>query len=410
MENIINYCNINIMKERAWILLSRVLEAILFIMGIWSIWKGDWLWVFACFFGFFLSISPVILKRNLKFSVHWLIELLLVFAISLHVWGGVLHLYSLPFYDKIAHFLASAIVAFFALIAVYILDVFSPRIHMDLVMIGFFIAIFTIAMGGMWEIAEFISDQIFSGGKPVAQVSLNNTMLDLIADAAAGILMGIVGTIGIRRGEFKDILLQFGGEAKKLNTRFLNARNRAIESLRKAIMEGKVDAKAIPIVKKINSISDYFTTSSCSGRIAVMEMPSFGRKRKAKFLGKWHGKVSVNEVKKALEKRGNGEIWFLVQSPIFHVASISMENAKKLLNIANQSGFKYSTIKSINGKIMVEILGTERIDAPLGVNGRIYGGEEYVEVLVEIANKMMERMERNMKRLEKNLEMLRMSA
>ena len=395
------------MNSRVWLIISRILEGTLFIMGLWSIWKKDWLWVFACFFAFFLSISPIILRKSIHFSVHWSIELLLVFAISLHVWGGVLHLYSIPFYDKIAHFLASGIVAFFALIVVYIMDVFSPRIHMDAIMLAFFIAIFTIAMGGVWEIAEFASDQIFSHGEPVAQISLENTMLDMIADTIAGIIMGIAGAIGIRRGEFKEIISHFRKEAKKLNRRFLQARGKALKSLERALEEGQVDERVKPIVEKINSISDYFTTSSCSGRIVVLEAPSFGRKRKAKFLGKWHRKVDVGEVKKALQKGGKGEIWFLVQSSIFHVAAISMEDARKLLNVANQSGFKYSSIKSVNGKIMVEILGTERIDAPLGVDGKIYGGDEYVELLVEIGNRMMERMERNLKRLEKNLDMLK---
>jgi len=117
-------------------------------------------------------------------------------------------------------------------------------------------------------------------------------------------------------------------------------------------------------------------------------------------------RVDVGEVKKALERRGKGEIWFLVQSTIIHVAAISMEDARRLLNVANQSGFKYSSIKSTRGKIMVEILGTERIDTPIGVNGKIYGGEEYLKLLVDIGNRMMERMERNLKRFEKNLGML----
>jgi len=272
------------MDNRLWVAISRVLEGILFIMGIWSIWKEDWLWFFACFFAFFLSISPMILKRSIHFSVHWFIEFLLVFAISLHVWGGVLHLYSLPYYDKIAHFLASAIVAFFALIVIYIMDVFSPRIYMDAAMLGFFIAILTIAMGGMWEIVEFTSDQIFSHGQPVAQVSLQNTMMDMISDTVAGIIMGVVGAIGIRKGEFKSILLHFNREAKKLNVRFINARSRALKALRKAIDEEKLDEKILPVVEKINSISDYFTTSSCSGRMVILEVPSFGRKRKARFL------------------------------------------------------------------------------------------------------------------------------
>lgn len=391
------------MEKRLWILLSRVMEAILFAMGIWNIWRAEWLWAFACFFGFLLSISPVIIKRNIHFSVHWLIEFLLVFAISLHIWGGVLHLYSLPYYDKIAHFLASAIVAFFALIAVYVIDVFSPRIHMDLVMMGFFIVIFTIAMGALWEIAEFVSDQIFSGGKPLAQISLQNTMWDLIADSIAGILMGVAGAIGIKRGEFKEILFQLSEEAKKLNSRFIEARRKAIKSLHEAMEKGEVDEKIIPIVNKINSISDYYTTSSCSGRIAILEIPSVGQKRKAKFLGKWHNGIGYEDAIKALKKSSKGEIWFLVQSPIIHVHAISMASARKLLNVANQSGFKYSSIKAINGDIVVEILSTERIDCPLGKDGNIYGSEEYLHLLVEIASKMIERMDRKLKRLERNL-------
>ncbi len=391
---------------KKWIILSRFLETLLFIMGIWSLIKKDLLWTFACFFGFFLSISPIILKRNLEFTVHWLIELLLVFAISLHIWGGVLHLYSLPFYDKIAHFLASAIVAFFALIVIYILDVFSPRIHMDLVTLAFFIVIFTIAMGAIWEIVEFVADQIFAGGKPLAQISLQNTMWDLIADSIAGILMGIFGTIGIRKGEFKELLIYFGKEARKLNTKFINARKKAIESLIKAIEKEKIDKKAMPIVEKINKLEDFFTTSSCSGRIVILEIPSFGKKRRARFLGKWHRKVKIEEVKEALKKASKGEIWFLVQSPIFHISTISMGNVKKLLTIANHSGFKYSSIKAFNGKFIVEVLGTERIDAPLGIDGKIFINEPYLKILTDIANKMIERMEKNLKRFERNLDTL----
>ncbi len=394
------------MERKLWILLSKLMEAMLLFMGIWSLYKKDWLWAFACFFGFLLAVSPAIIRRNLKFSVHWLIEFLLVFAISLHIWGGVLHLYSLPFYDKIAHFLASAIVAFFALITMYVIDTFSPRIHMDLFMLAFFIAIFTMAMGVIWEIAEFAMDQIVSHGIPYAQVSLENTMWDLIADSIAGIVVGIVGAIGIRKGEFKELLLQISKEAKKLNTRFFHARNKAMEALKKAIQEKKVDEKALPIVEKINKLGDYFTTSSCSGRIVLLEIPTFGRKRKAKFLGKWHRKIKLGEMKEALNKAKKGEIWFLVQSSIFHVSTISMENARKLLNVANQSGFKYSSIKTFNGKIVVEILSTERIDAPLGKDGEIFVGDDYLKILVEIANKMMERMDKKLKRLEKNLDML----
>ncbi|HEC77366.1 MAG TPA: hypothetical protein ENI33_08975 [Thermoplasmatales archaeon] len=230
----------------------------------------------------------------------------------------------------------------------------------------------------------------------------------MIADTIAGILVGVGGAIGIRRGEFKDIIIYLTNETKKskFGAKFIDARNKALSSLQNAIVKGEVDDRALPIIEKINSMADFFTTSSCSGRIALMEIPSFGRKREAKNLGKWHRKIKIEEIREVLSKASKGEIWFFVQSPIFHVSTVSMENAKKLLDLAIQSGFKNSSIKTLNGRIVVEILGTERIDVPLGKDGKIYVDFEYIEILVSIANKMMERIDRNLKRMERNINKL----
>jgi len=81
-----------------------------------------------------------------------------------------------------------------------------------------------------------------------------------------------------------------------------------------------------------------------------------------------------------------------------------LKNAKALLHAAIQSGFKYSSIKSINGKVMVEILSTEKMDAPIGKNGKIYVSKEYLSMLVEIANLLMKKMDKKLKRLEKKVE------
>lgn len=394
------------MKKTMWVVISRILELILFIMGLWNIWKENWLWVFACFFGFSLAMIPIIIKRSYRFSVHWLIELLLVVAISLHIWGGVLHLYDILFYDTFAHFIAAIIVSFFGLIVVYILDVFSPRVYMDVVMLAFFIIIFTIAMGALWEMAEFAYDFFVHNGTPFAQVSLRNTMLDLIADTAAGIIVGIMGALSIRKGEPKGIFVQLSNETKKLKTNYLKAREEALSSLEKALIEEHVDEKVLTIIDKINARTDFFTTSSCSGRIAIIETPKFGDKKNAHFLGKWHRGINQEEINEALQKATVGELWFLVQSPIFHIASISMEGARKMLGAAIQSGFKHSSLKAMNGKIIIEVLTTERIDTPLGKDGKVYGGEEYLTLLISLANKMLTEMDRKLKRFEKMLDAL----
>ncbi|MCD6146998.1 MAG: hypothetical protein J7J34_03230 [Thermoplasmata archaeon] len=387
--------------------ISHVLKAIIFLMGVWSAYKHDWQWAFGCFFAFLLAMSPLFIKRSYHISLPWIMELLIVVAFSFHVWGGVLHLYSLVYYDKIAHFSVSAIVAFFALTIIYLLDVYWEGLHMDIFMVGFFISIFTIAMGTIWEIGEFASDQIFSHGIPVAQISLQDTMTDLIADSLAGIIVGVTGALSIRRGELKDIIHPLDREMEKISNRsFLQAKEKAMETLKKAMENNEVDKKAIPIIEKLNGIDEFFTTSSCSGRIVIMELPSIGNKIDARFLGKWDDKIKIQDIKNALENAEKGEIWMLAQPPIFHVSASDVNAASKLIKVAKQSGFKNSGIRSIGKRVTVEVRSTEEVDVPLGIDGKLLCDEKYLSLLVSIANEIMDRIEKKLKVFERKIEEL----
>ena len=384
--------------------ISHVLKAIIFLMGVWSAYKHDWQWAFGCFFAFLLAMSPLFIKRSYHISLPWIMELLIVVAFSFHVWGGVLHLYSVVYYDKIAHFSVSAIVAFFALTIIYLLDVYWEGLHMDIFMVGFFISIFTIAMGTIWEIVEFASDQIFSHGIPVAQISLQDTMTDLIADSLAGIIVGVTGALSIRRGELKDIIHPLDREMEKISNRsFLQAKEKAMETLKKAMENNEVDKKAIPIIEKLNGIDEFFTTSSCSGRIVIMELPSIGNKIDARFLGKWDDKIKIQDIKNALENAEKGEIWMLAQPPIFQVSASDVNAASKLIKVAKQSGFKNSGIRSIGKRVTVEVRSTEEVDVPLGIDGKLLCDEKYLSLLVSLANEIMERAKNKLSILEKNL-------
>lgn len=189
---------------------------------------------------------------------------------------------------------------------------------------------------------------------------------------------------------------------------FGEQKEKAMEGLRKALAEDKVDRDIIPLLEKINALDNYFTTSSCSGRISVMEMPYFGDKLNSVWLGKWHREVSVEEVLGAIGKHKTGQLWFLVRSPILHVAARTMDDAVKLLNLAIGLGFKYSNIKSVSHKkLLVEIRSTERMDVPLGENGELWVYEEYVGRIVKIANAQLRRFKGKLKRLEEEIEKLK---
>ena len=186
---------------------------------------------------------------------------------------------------------------------------------------------------------------------------------------------------------------------------FEEQKEKAMEGLRKALAEDKVDRDIITLLEKINALDNYFTTSSCSGRISVMEMPHFGDKVNSVWLGKWHREVTIEEVLEAIGRHRSGQLWFLVRSPILHVAARTMEDAVKLLNLAIGLGFKYSNIKSVSHKkLLVEIRSTERMDVPLGEDGELWVSEEYVGRIIELANAQVRRFKGKLKRLEDEIE------
>ncbi len=189
---------------------------------------------------------------------------------------------------------------------------------------------------------------------------------------------------------------------------FEEQKEKAMVGLRKALEEDKVDHDIIPLLEKINALDNYFTTSSCSGRISVMEMPYFGDKLNSVWLGKWHREVTVEEVLGAIGKHKTGQLWFLVRSPILHVAARTMEDAVKLLNLSIGLGFKYSNIKSVSHKkLLVEIRSTERMDVPLGEGGELWVSKEYIERIVNLSNAQIRRFKGKLKRLEDEIENLK---
>ncbi len=180
-------------------------------------------------------------------------------------------------------------------------------------------------------------------------------------------------------------------------TIFEEQKKKALERLR---IRG-ADEEVVGIIGVLNRLDNFYTTSSCSGRVALICIPEIGAKREAEFIGKWHRAVTKEEVSEAIKTPKKGEIWLISQSPILHVSCRGLEKAKTLLRIAIESGFKYSGIKAIskdNGKVMVEIMSTERMDVPLGKDNEIFCSDTYIAYIVQKANFMLTRGKAKLKR------------
>lgn len=185
------------LKKKIGISFSYLMQGLILIYAIYSFCTLDYLWGIWSLFAFFLTLTPLILKRRFDITLPWELSLLIVLALYLHVGGSIRGWYLLlyPFYDKFAHLISSVLVAILGLISAVIMDQYVESIKMNRFFVAFFVIIFTMAMGVTWEIGEFLSDQILL---TQAQHGLNDTMLDLIFDLIGGGVVSILGMIYLK--------------------------------------------------------------------------------------------------------------------------------------------------------------------------------------------------------------------
>jgi len=77
---------------------------------------------------------------------------------------------------------------------------------------------------------------------------------------------------------------------------FRNRKTLMLNKLDEAIKRGEVDKEVLPHLEILNSFPFCFTTSSCSGRIALIDAPLVGPKYESKKAYRWHSPVDADIV------------------------------------------------------------------------------------------------------------------
>lgn len=190
---------------------------------------------------------------------------------------------------------------------------------------------------------------------------------------------------------------------KCIEKEFIDGKKNALSKLEKAKVEDLVDKGILSTLDLINNYEDYYTSSSCFGRILLLEIPKIGDKKKAKFLGKWHKKISVDDIITASKIAKKGQIWLLAQPPIIHLTAKNIKAADKILKIAISCSFKNSAFKTISKKIVVEIISTERLDFPIGENGKIFCNMDQLNLLINISNEIIDKSIKKLKKFNDKL-------
>jgi len=181
---------------------------------------------------------------------------------------------------------------------------------------------------------------------------------------------------------------------KNLNYKMLNIfqkRKKDILSKSDKSHIGKWDERIKELCDKINSYEKYYTTSSCSGRIILMIDAE--KKGKDLFVFVSHNKVSFDELKKELEKTSKNEnkIKFKLEPCILHIACRTLEDAERLLEKGKNAGWKKSGIVGVKNGFTVELNSTEKLEFPIIHNKKILVNDEFLKIVVDEANKKLEK-------------------
>lgn len=162
---------------------------------------------------------------------------------------------------------------------------------------------------------------------------------------------------------------------------------------------GAWDKPILALCEKINSSENFYTLSSCSGRIVLIK--NIDKKTHDLFVLRTHKKITFNNLKKALVNYSEKEnLIFKQEPPILHVCCKKLENAEKLLNKARIAGWKNSGIMSLSGRIVLELRSTEQISFPIYEKETLVD-DKFLKILVKEANKKLEKSWEKIEKLEK---------
>ncbi len=183
---------------------------------------------------------------------------------------------------------------------------------------------------------------------------------------------------------------------------FDNQKKQALEKaeLNDKSRKGSVDMQIISLVEAINKTSDFYTTSSCAGRIILMKPSGSGKKNESSWLFSSHEEVKPQEILASLQNLPVETVWLRMEAPIVHICCRTIEYAEWLMKTANEAGFRRSAMLSTKPRIIVEIFIPDRMDVPVSEKGVLLVTEGYLKVVVGHANRKLGKTREKIKNLE----------
>ena len=154
-----------------------------------------------------------------------------------------------------------------------------------------------------------------------------------------------------------------------------------------------IDRPILDLVSDINASDCFFTTSSCSGRIMMIQESGTKRKNGANFIFVSHDLIDVVESKDILGRIVSleGNVFLKLEPLIIHVECRTLEYSAKLLHALKAvNQFKHTSIVSTsNSKFIVCIKAMPKLEIPIMYTGEVLVTVELLEKYLFVCNERM---------------------
>ncbi|XP_076018478.1 tRNA wybutosine-synthesizing protein 3 homolog [Genypterus blacodes] len=171
--------------------------------------------------------------------------------------------------------------------------------------------------------------------------------------------------------------------------------------------KGSVDEEIVHVISLLNGCEEYFSTSSCSGRVILIDTApesSAVQKQNCVWLFVSHQKCNSDDLMSALD-RSTGDAVLKFEPFVLHVQCRRLEDAQLMHSVAINSGFRNSGLTvGKTGKIIAAVRSTHSLEVPLSHQGRLLVGRDYINFLIQMSNQKMEENIRRIQRFYQNLQ------
>lgn len=154
---------------------------------------------------------------------------------------------------------------------------------------------------------------------------------------------------------------------------------------------GYLDRDLLPLLILINRDRNFYTTSSCSGRILLMDSKYPWSRDETGIVFKSHVPIRDSELDFVFSLEPYVNFWLSVTGPIIHLYASSPKKAIWLLNLARRQGFKHSGIMYVSRSkgVFVELITGIYLSQTIKLRNKIIISQAELRELIKLVNTVL---------------------